>query len=594
MTSPSAPWARMRLALRSWRREERRPLPPRSSQEWLWRASAAALLGLTGFTFVSLLEQRHQVRLAERQEALTLLRSELQLSLQVAQDWGQWTEMHTYAASPDPRFLEVNIRRAAVLQSGGVMLAFNNRHQLLFTADRQGLNRAARRPLVQCLQPNLPRRSGPGERILLLCQEERGRIYTGALGGITDSPGLQPANGSLAFLLPAVSPQQSPRSQRLMAQLMADLRPSPGSTLSQAPPAASLLQQELGQPLLNPAGQPLQLRPLSIWEGTAIPLRNTVLVLTLGSGGAVLVRMLWMLERRRQRLEKCRLETNRRVQQRRRQSDEQRVEMERKLNSSLTAAVVAHEIQQPLSTILLHCRLALQDLEFTDAVPAGRSSSSEPDRASLPLQTQLTRRLAALNSEAQRAVQITERMRMLLRNVNTPHKPVNLVTVVESSLLFFRRAISQHAIALSTVGLEGDLWLDGDATQLQSAVNNLLQNAIDALLVQNLRDGRHLHLTLTREASAVRLRIADSGAGFPEHSPALPLTTSKPQGSGLGLFVVRTTMQNHGGRLTLGRSAELGGAEVELLWPLSPERSASGGNGEPAHQDAQGTEHHDG
>jgi len=232
-----------------------------------------------------------------------------------------------------------------------------------------------------------------------------------------------------------------------------------------------------------------------------------------------------MLERRRQRLEKCRLETNRRVQQRRRQSDEQRVEMERKLNSSLTAAVVAHEIRQPLSTILLHCRLALQDLEFTDAMPAGRSSSSEPDRASLPLQTQLTRRLAALNSEAQRAVQITEWMLMLLRNVNTPHKPVNLVTVVESSLLFFRRAISQHAIALSTVGLEGDLWLDGDATQLQSAVNNLLQNAIDALLVQNLRDGRHLHLTLTREASAVRLRIADSGAGFPRSTPLL-LTTS--------------------------------------------------------------------
>lgn len=586
MIAPSTPLARVRLALRSWRREERRPLPPHSRQQWLWRGSAAALLGLTGFTFGSLLEQRHQVRLAGRQEALAQLRSQLQLSLQTVQDWGHWTEMYSYAASPNPQFLEVNIRPAAMLQNGGVMLAFNGRHQLLFTADRQGLNRKAVQPLVQCLQPHLPQRRGQQQRQLFLCRGEGGAIHLGGLGPITDSPRQKAANGSLAFLLPATGSGSSPRSQRLLAQLVAELQPSPASSAGQPPPAARSLEQDLGQPLLNQAGQPLALRPLSIWEGAGIPLRNTLLLLALGSGGAVLVRMLWMLERRRQRLEKCRLESSRRVQQRRRQSEEQRREMERKLNSSLTAAVVAHEIQQPLSTILLHCRLALQELERTETVPAGR--------ASLQLQTQLAGRLAALNSEAQRAVQITERMRMLLRNVNTPHHPLNLLAVVESSLLFFRRAIRQHGIALSTEGLAGELWIQGDATQLQSAINNLLQNAIDALLLQSPSAGRRLQLAVIREPQAARLRIADSGAGFGEQSPALPLTTSKPQGSGLGLFVARTAMQNHGGHLTLGRSAELGGAEVELVWPLPAAPSAAGGNGEPAHQDAEGTEHHHG
>jgi signal transduction histidine kinase len=328
---------------------------------------------------------------------------------------------------------------------------------------------------------------------------------------------------------------------------------------------------------------------VSIWETAADPLRKTLLVLALGSGGAVLVRLFWMLERRRQRLEKYRLEHTRRAQQRQRQSEEQRLQIERKLSSSLTAAVVAHEIQQPLSTILLHCRLALEELERADAVAAGRSSL--PGRASASLQAQLAERLAALNSEAQRAVQITERMRMLLRNVNTPHSPVNLPAVVESALLFFRRAIRQHAIALTTTGLEEELWLEGDATQLQSAINNLLQNAIDALLLHSPND-RRLHLALIREASRVRLRIADSGPGFADHTPAIPLSTSKPQGSGLGLFVVRTTMQNHGGQLTLGRSAQLGGAEVELTWPLPASASAAGGEVEPAGQDAQGAEGH--
>lgn len=580
---------RLRQALRSWRREEQRPLPPHSNQQWLWRASAASLLGLTGFTFVSLLEQRHQVQLAERQEALALLRSHLQLTLQTVHDWGHWTEMYTYAAKPDPRFLEVNILRAAMLQRGGVMAAFNGRKELLFSADRQGLNRPMHRALVGCLQPNLDRPPHPQEQSVLVCQGEGGQIYAGGIGTITDSENQQPVNGTIAFLQPVLNPDQSTRSQQLLNQLLTNLRPPPAGASGERDAAYDFLGQALGQPLLDAEQRPLGLRPVSIWDTAAIPLRDTLLVLALGSGGAVLVRLFWMLERRRQRLEKYRLEHTRRAQQRQRQSEEQRLQIERKLSSSLTAAVVAHEIQQPLSTILLHCRLALEELERADALADGRSSRQ--GRASAGLQAQLAQRLAALNSEAQRAVQITERMRMLLRNVNTPHSPVNLPAVVESSLLFYRRAIRQHAIALTTTGLEGELWLEGDATQLQSAINNLLQNAIDALLLHS-RNDRRLHLALTREASRVRLRIADSGPGFADHAPAIPLSTSKPQGSGLGLFVVRTTMQNHGGQLTLGRSARLGGAEVELTWPLPASPSAAGREVEPAGQDAEGAESH--
>jgi hypothetical protein len=168
--------------------------------------------------------------------------------------------------------------------------------------------------------------------------------------------------------------------------------------------------------------------------------------------------------------------------------------------------VVAHEIQQPLSTILLQCQLALRDLERADG-----------------LQPPLARRLAAMSSEAQRAVTITERKRMLLRNVKSPHSPLNLVTVVESCLLFCKRAIRQHAIALSTEGLEGELLLSGDATQLQSAINNLIQNAIDALALQEQPRQRRLHLALKREANLGaaehrRQRCRLPGA-TPGHSP---------------------------------------------------------------------------
>ncbi len=52
------------------------------------------------------------------------------------------------------------------------------------------------------------------------------------------------------------------------------------------------------------------------------------------------------------------------------------------------------------------------------------------------------------------------------------------------------------------------------------------------------------------------------------NSAELPLTSTKPEGSGLGLFVVHTTLEHHNGQLKIGRSRELGGAEVQLLLPL--------------------------
>jgi two-component system sensor kinase FixL len=46
-----------------------------------------------------------------------------------------------------------------------------------------------------------------------------------------------------------------------------------------------------------------------------------------------------------------------------------------------------------------------------------------------------------------------------------------------------------------------------------------------------------------------------------------PSASTKPEGCGVGLFVVNTAVQIHGGSLQLGRSAELGGAEVLLSLP---------------------------
>jgi C4-dicarboxylate-specific signal transduction histidine kinase len=160
-----------------------------------------------------------------------------------------------------------------------------------------------------------------------------------------------------------------------------------------------------------------------------------------------------------------------------------------------------------------------------------------------------------------------EKMRSLLRNVQTEPQPVDLANVIESALLFKRRQLQDNGIAVRCEGLQRPCPIAGDSDQLQVAVSNLLRNAREALEAV-ARERRQLELTLETCDGLVVLTVADSGPGFdPQVLESLPLATTKPDGTGLGLFVVQTTAENHGGRLHFGRSDRLGGAQVRLELP---------------------------
>lgn len=257
----------------------------------------------------------------------------------------------------------------------------------------------------------------------------------------------------------------------------------------------------------------------------------------------------------------------------REREEAQRRLLQSKLRTSLTASAVAHEINQPLSTIRLLCERAMLQNRLD-----GQPKNS--DTVEVLLQ--------ALLDESERVVAITEKMRMLLRNVETQHQPVDLTAISRGALTYTRRLLADHGVRTLLEGFDrGPVVIGGDPVQLQIAIGNLLRNACEALL-ERARTQRLIALRLQTGEAGVELQLADSGPGFP---PAILarnaedqglLTSSKTSGSGLGLYVVRTTVANHGGSLSLGSCSRLGGAEVRLRFPHPSRSTAAAESGQAA------------
>jgi two-component system nitrogen regulation sensor histidine kinase NtrY len=115
-----------------------------------------------------------------------------------------------------------------------------------------------------------------------------------------------------------------------------------------------------------------------------------------------------------------------------------------------------------------------------------------------------------------------------------------------------------------------------DRRLIGQAITNLLQNAVDAVV---MRDGAHqIHLEIGKAGADAVISVTDDGIGLPETDRAKltePYVTHKPKGTGLGLAIVRKIMEDHGGRLELDAAPDGPGACVKLILPAqTPEEKA--------------------
>jgi signal transduction histidine kinase len=219
------------------------------------------------------------------------------------------------------------------------------------------------------------------------------------------------------------------------------------------------------------------------------------------------------------------------------------------------AAALAHELNQPLASIVASANAATRWLDR----PA-------PDLA------EARGRLARIASDGHMAGEIIESVRRAFGRRRREDALVDLRVVAREAA-----AVIGGQARLAGARLETDLSSDptnvrGDAVALRQAVLNLLSNALDS--VQEVGQGpRTIRLGCAIDSGTALLYVADSGSGLEQAERLFdPFHSTKRNGMGLGLMICRTIVESHGGRVRARPNAPRG-AIFEMALPLAP-RSA--------------------
>ncbi len=226
------------------------------------------------------------------------------------------------------------------------------------------------------------------------------------------------------------------------------------------------------------------------------------------------------------------------------------------LSSSL-----AHELNQPLTSILLNAKAGQLILK------SGNVDLRE-----------LQAILEDISSDDLRAAAIVERARHLLKRTSAELADVSLDAVVREVAAVVRSEATKAQIAVdSTVPPELPL-VRADRVQLSQVLLNLVLNAMDAVRNVPAVD-RKVRITARRDDAGVEVAVADSGQGIsPELMPRIfdAFVTTKPTGLGIGLAVSRTIIQAHGGQLWAENNESRGATFRFTLLVSPPARLAPG------------------
>ena len=234
----------------------------------------------------------------------------------------------------------------------------------------------------------------------------------------------------------------------------------------------------------------------------------------------------------------------------------------RETMSALTSSI-GHELGQPLGSIM-HNSLALQMM-----VTANRATSDTIDEI-----------LSDIQAQGVRATQIIDRHRTMLKSRQLDRKPIDLHAVIDETLALVAHDLSARHVEATVDRPSNRCVIDGDQVLLQQVFVNLVMNAVDAM-AETPPVRRHVTISCDVRDTDVDVSVRDTGPGLPAHilgTLFTPFVTTKANGLGIGLAIVRSIVAAHGGTIVARNNPE-GGA----TFTVTLRRSASTSVAEALH-----------
>lgn len=227
-------------------------------------------------------------------------------------------------------------------------------------------------------------------------------------------------------------------------------------------------------------------------------------------------------------------------------------ELERELRSSerLTAlgrvvAGVAHEVRNPLAAIKLKVQLAQRSPYDNEKL----SGTFAVIRAEIERLDSLVRRLLEIGGN----------------QLKIETRAVDFGEIVCQRGAFFSELATNANVIIETSGVPNNIIVDGNAERLAQVVDNIIQNALEAM-----PEGGRLTISCntfahTNGSPWARFTFDDTGHGISEADQEHifePFHTGRPDGTGLGLAIARAIVEEHSGRLKFASRADEGASFV--------------------------------
>jgi PAS domain S-box-containing protein len=202
--------------------------------------------------------------------------------------------------------------------------------------------------------------------------------------------------------------------------------------------------------------------------------------------------------------------------------------------SALTASI-AHEVNQPLSGIITNAGTCLRML---DAIPPNLDDVRETVRRLL--------------RDGKRAGDVIQGLHALFSKREFAPEPLDMNEAAREVIALSSNDLQRNRVILQAELADALPIVTGDRIQLQQVILNLLRNAMDAMTAVHDRP-RHLLVRTERdEDERLRLTVSDVGVGLsPENLGSVfdAFHSTKSGGMGIGLFVSRSIIERHRGRL---------------------------------------------